>query len=120
MPTIDKQIILVQNVFFVPVDKPEEPVDLSDFSNEHSEKFGDAIFLDLPEADMFQLIDGQYYIATEIPFFRNGESLNLDEVINGQLRRTVEYLHGKGLREDTIFPGLIVQESFGFDLQAAG
>lgn len=119
MITTDHPIIRMGTLFFIAVDEPKPGTDVRDFSDEHSETFGDAIIVDDSTRDPFMMLDDQHYIVVQIPFFRNGEQLDTDDVIAGQLARTLGYLHQKGLRSSPLFPGLVVRKLFAFDLQAA-
>lgn len=119
MTTTNLPVIRIGTLYFIAINEPMPGTDLSDFSNEHSHLFGNAEIVADSTQDPFTMIDDQDYIVVQIPFFRNGEQLNRDDVIDGQLRRTLEYLHQKGLRADAIFPGVIERKSFNFDLQAA-
>lgn len=120
MATIDSPIIRIGSLYFIPVDIPSHRIDLSDFSNEHSEKFGDAIIVDHSDQDPYRMIEDQQYVVVSIPFFRNGERLTLKEVAAGELRRTLVYLHDKRLRENDSLPDIKSRKDFSFDLQASG
>lgn len=116
MYTADYSITKMGALYFIPINTPNHNIDLTDFSDEHSAAFGQATIVDISTQDPYRSAGAQDYVVVQIPCFRNGEQLNIDDLIDGELRRTLEYLRDKGLREHDAHPGLDLRLSIEFNI----
>lgn len=119
MSTIDNPIVRIGSLYYIPVEDSEELIDLCDFADGEDTQYDEgAQFIEYSTASDRHATSGQSYAVFQIIPARNGEILILEDVIDGELRRVYEYLHGKGLVPLVEYPGIVSNDPFTRVLQS--
>lgn len=118
MPTANLPIVKIGTLYYIPIDAPQVRVSLDDFSPERGHETGsEATIVDYSTQDRMSRSSDQDFIVAQVPFYNNGDTRTMDDVIDGELQRVYTYLHQKGLVPTTVLPQVILTQPFALALQ---